>query len=235
LLVEREKEFSFNPDIVIDYPAITEQFLQDPVSYITGRIASIKAEQGRVVDEVVILTTYGNKLIGPLSCGGYVAEKIDMPAGPDHTYKFSKTVCAEEASSPKLCKLYLEAVNEQDEKIQPTFVLKLTDSSGKLIGGMCGSICEASGDLFAYIATVVVDKSAPKSTGSLLATTVLDYLKQQGVKCANLGTQTAGQFYEKHGFHVLHHIVGKLRSRVAKGGGIVHNDLVIMAKTFPDC
>ncbi|MCC7007141.1 MAG: GNAT family N-acetyltransferase [Ottowia sp.] len=231
LLVEREKEFSFNPDIITEYPDITDFFLSAPASYIQSRIANIEMSQNRAVDEVIILTTYGDKLTVPLAADGYDVEKIDMPAGPDYTFKFSKTNF-DKVPDWKRCTLYLEAVNEQDEKIQPTFVLKLTDEKGILNGGMCGSVREIHGERFAYISTVVVDSYVPKSAGSLLAITVLDYLKQEGVKCANLGTQTAGRFYEKIGFSITHRIVKKLRSRITDDGSIIFNDLVIMAKMF---
>ena len=233
LLIEREKEFSFNPDVVINYPDITDSFLKDPISYINAYVATIEGEQGRDVDEVVILTTYGNNLISPLTADGYNAEKIQMPAGPDHTFKFSKTLLNKKHQAQS-CKFYLEAVNEQDEKIQATFVVKLTDRHGVLKGGMCGSLCEVDGELFAYIATVVVDKTSPKSAGSLLAKTAFHYLKEKGVNYAHLGTQTAVRFYEKQGFYTTHRIIDKLRSRLAENGNVIHNDLVIMAKKFTD-
>ena len=231
LLQEREKEFSFNPAIEVVYPDGGGSFLKDPVSWIQKKLVALAREHGKCVGQVTILTTYGDSLKNPLIAAGYAAEKIVMPAGPEHTFKFSKTLPHSD-SNLESCQLYLEAVNEQDEKIRPTFVLKMTDEQGVLRGGMCGSVMDVHGQRCAYISTVVVDASVPKSTGTQLARVTLDYLKQAGVQCAHLGTQTASQFYQNLGFVISHRIIDKLRFRVAADGHVVSNDLVIMEKIF---
>ena len=129
LLSEREKEFGFNPNIITEYPDL-DSFLSAPIAYIADRYSSIQKEKGSVIDNVIILTTYGDKLIKELVSDGYLAEKIHMPAGPDHTYKFRKDFSAHTTEIPLT--LYLEAVNENDEKIKPTFMLKLMNMDGTL-------------------------------------------------------------------------------------------------------
>ena len=231
ILQQREREFGYSPAIHVVYPDRTEAFLTDPLAYIQGKIADIKLMQGRDVTSVVILTTYGDRLLTPLCTAGYQADKIFMPAGPEHTYRFATSERAE-ATAQQPCCLYLEAVNEQDAKIRPSFVLRLTDEAGALRGGLCGSVADVDGERFAYIATVVVDASAPASAGSRIAELALDYLGREGVKSVHLGTQTAVGFYQKMGFTIIHSIVKHLRYRVARDGSQVWNDLVIMEKVF---
>lgn len=101
---------NISPFLLLDYAGPTV------FSPINEHIINIKTEQKREIDEVVILTTYGNTLVSPLAADGYDVEKIEMPAGPDHTFKFSKTLSGKKHLSQQ-CKLYIEAVNEQDEKI----------------------------------------------------------------------------------------------------------------------
>ncbi|MGL4775884.1 MAG: GNAT family N-acetyltransferase [Aeromonas veronii] len=126
--------------------------------------------------------------------------------------------------------LYVEAVNEQDPKIRPTFVLMLRDEHGELQGGMSGSIWTQDERRYAYIGTVVVQPGQPAGTGTQLANTVLEYLTQQGVYEVNLGTQTAEPFYAKLGFQTIHHIVPALRHRTASDGAVQPHNLVIMSK-----
>ena len=97
---------------------------------------------------------------------------------------------------------------------------------------MSGFISDVDGALYAYIATVVVDKNAPPSTGSYIANVTLEYLKKMGVIQVNLGTQTAERFYKKQGFKVKHHIIENLRHRKTPEGLIIHNNLVIMANHY---
>ncbi len=228
LLTEREKEFAFNPDIVTEYPDIG-YFLKDPTAYVDARCSAILAQQGKVVNHAIILTTWGDRLTGTLAGCGWQSEKINVPAGPDHTFKFSKTFTTLPGSA-MTCMLYLEAVNEKDEKIRPSFVLKLHDARGSLYGGMSGSICEINGRRFAWITTVVVNKGVARTAGSIIVEAVMDYLKKEGVQQVNLGTQTAEHFYQKQGFHVIHHIVDNLRWRKADNGHVIPNNLVIMSR-----
>jgi hypothetical protein len=58
---------------------------------------------------------------------------------------------------------------------------------------------------------------------------MLDILRSLGVATGQLGTQTAGQFYEKLGFRVTHRLVSGLRSRKLADGQHVSHDLVMMS------
>jgi N-acetylglutamate synthase-like GNAT family acetyltransferase len=221
LLQIREREFGFNPNIHIHYPSDLPTFLTDPLCYVQ------QLTQAQPVQAIVILTTYGKELSLPLSSAGYKTETIHLPAGPDHTMTFSYQV----PNMTNGATLYIEAVNEQDEKIQPTFVLTLTDTNGVLQGGMSGSIwVSPEGIRYAYIATVVVNQNLPAGSGTQLAQQVLDYLKKENVKEVNLGTQTAEAFYTKMGFKVIHHILPDLRFRTDTNGKQLSQNLVIMSR-----
>ena len=88
LFQDREKEFGFNPNVTVEYPDISDvgqsAFLLDPARYADKRCASLNGD-GHPISRIVILTTFGDSLIGPLSVAGYHASHIDMPAGPDGT------------------------------------------------------------------------------------------------------------------------------------------------------
>ena len=210
LLQQREQEFGFNQNVIVHYPEAS--FLTAPLDYLDQLILE-QQQQGHLINEVVILTTY-QELYSPLTQSGYLHEAVHMPAGPDHTAIFRVHCCSQPAGKT----LYIEAVNEQDPKIRPTFVLMLHDENGELLGGMSGSIYSTDNRRYAYIGTVVVQPGQPAGTGTLLANTVLEYLTQQGVYEVNLGTQTAEPFYTKLGFRVIHHIVPALRHRTASDG-----------------
>lgn len=224
LLQQREQEFGFNPDVIVHYPE--EGFLASPTNYLNS-LLSEQRQQGHIINQVVMLTTY-NELSAELLQEGYQREGVHMPAGPDHTAIFRKQY-GEHLQGKTL---YVEAVNEQDPKIRPTFVLMLRNENGVLQGGMSGSIWPQEGKFYAYIGTVVVQPGQPTGTGTLLANTVLDYLKEQGVCEANLGTQTAEPFYAKLGFKPIHHIVPALRHRTGQDGAIIAHNLVIMSKSL---
>ena len=158
-----------------------------------------------------------------MTAAGYRADQIDMPAGPDHTYAFTLDRDAGAART-----LYLEAVDEADEKIRPGFVIKLTDADGRLCGGACGSIHDRDGRRFAYLAMMTLVPGMPAGTGTMLAGALFAALRQQGVATVHLGTQTAGRFYEKIGFDVTHRLVRHLRTRVAADGRQIDDDLVML-------
>ncbi|MCB1882477.1 MAG: hypothetical protein KDG89_00535 [Geminicoccaceae bacterium] len=188
LFLEREREFAFNPSIVNVHPDIDDPsasaFLTNPVRYIGGRIAVLEAA-GEPIVRVVVPTTYGDRLKKPLSKAGYAVTKIDMPAGPDHTYAFALVL----PGKPGPCRtLHLEAVNEKDEKIRPTFVLRLTDAQDRLYGGACGAIGASDGGAYAYLSTLTLRAGLPRTAGTRLANATLDHLRSQGVKTVNLGT-----------------------------------------------
>lgn len=222
LLQLREQEFGFNQNVIVHYPEAS--FLTAPLDYLDLLILE-QQQQGHLINEVVILTTYP-QVHTPLVERDYLHEAVHMPAGPDHTAIFRLDYGANPASKT----LYIEAVNEQDPKIWPTFVLMLRDEHGELQGGMSGSIWTQDKRRYAYIGTVVVQPGQPAGTGTLLANTVLEYLTQQGVYEVNLGTQTAEPFYTKLGFRVIHHIVPALRHRTASDGTVLPHNLVIMSK-----
>lgn len=226
VFAEREREFGFGPGVIVDYPPITDSqgdgFLADPTGYIDARVNSL--ERDTPISKVVVLTTFGQHLIEPLSASGYTPVRIDMPAGPDNTYAFTLNRGDRDGFL-----LYIEAVNEADEKIRPTFVLKLFDHNGRLRGGACGAVHARAGEQFAYLATLTLAPGAPPSTGSRFAGAMLDFLRSQGVATVHLGTQTAGRFYEKLGFRVNHRLVSKLRTRVSASGEQLSDDLVMLS------
>jgi hypothetical protein len=153
LLQQREQEFSFNQNVIVHYPEAS--FLTAPLDYLDLLILE-QQQQGHLINEVVILTTY-QELYSPLTQSGYQHAAVHMPAGPDHTAIF-RTHCG---SQPAGKTLYIEAVNEQDPKIWPTFVLMWRDEHGELQGGMSGSIWTQDKQRYAYIGTVVVQPGQP--------------------------------------------------------------------------
>ena len=228
IFAEREREFGFGPNVVVEYPEIGEPsasgFLTDPAGYIATRVAEL--EKTRPISQIVVLTTYGEQLLGPLSATGYKPVRIDMPAGPDHTYAF---VLDRDARATAGRSLYLEAVDEADDKIRPTFVLKLVDGDGRLRGGACGSVHERQGKRFAYLATLTLVSGLPPTTGTRLAEAMLATLRRQDVATLHLGTQTASRFYAKLGFRITHRLVEGLRTRVSMSGRHLTDDLVMMS------
>lgn len=226
IFAEREREFGFSQDVIVEYPTIDKDgpFLTDPLGYISMRQTEIL--KNRSVSRIVVLTTYGERLLGPLSEAGYQAIQIDMPAGPDNTFAFARDVDTHEVGA---CTLYLEAVNEADEKIRPTFVLMMNDDSGRLCGGACGSIHERGRKRFAYLAMMTLLPSLPPRTGTRLANAMFEVLRRRGVSTIHLGTQTAGRFYEKLGFRVTHRLVTGVRTRRSNTGQQISDDLVMMS------
>lgn len=228
LFLQREAEFGVHPSVVIHYPDIADRsdqgFIGDAARYVAVR-ADALASEGRAMDRIVVLTTFGD-LVGPsLVAAGFKSTRIDMPAGPDHTYAFTLEPAMPMAGGPTF---YIEAVNEADEKIRPAFVLKLTDGEGRLCGGACGSIHERDGRRYAYLATMTTAAEAAKGTGTYLAEELFRFLRDQGVSTVHLGTQTAAAFYEKLGFRVIHRLVPGMRTRSANGKEI-RDDLVMLA------
>lgn len=228
LFLERERDYGFNPDVVVEYPDIadagTGAFLDDPLALIAARRAALAAS-GAPVARVLVLTTYADRLGAALTAAGYQAQPIDMPAGPDHTAAFIRDF--PEVGAGRI--LYLESVNEADEKIRPAFALTMHDeASGRLCGGACGSLHARGGRLYAYLATMTVVAGLPLGTGTKLAGAMLDFLRGLGVGTVHLGTQTAGPFYEGVGFRVTHRLIPGLRNRKAPDGRVLHHDLVML-------
>lgn len=225
MLVDREREFGFHPDAAVKYPDPLSALLNDPIAYLAARINAAESARGLPFSRAVVLTTYGNFLAGPLSSEGYREEIVNMPAGPENTRFYSRNL-----RSDGVGVFYLEAVNEMDEKIQPSFVLTLDNEKGELLAGMSGSIWKRDTECCAYISTVVAGKGTPTGVGSMAAEQVWHYLRDQGVSRVNLGTQTADEFYKRHGFRVIHTIIPQLRYRQRADGSRVWHDLVIMQK-----
>ena len=228
LFLEREAEFGVHPAVNIDYPDITapgqSEFLADAARYVAKRAAAMS--QASLGVRVVVLTTYANIVGASLQAAGYQALPIDMPAGPAHTAAFVRKPTG---SGPLRRTLYVEAVNETDEKIRPAFVVKLTDASGRLCAGACGSIHTRQGKRYAYLATMALASDMPAGSGTSLAGHVLQFLKDEGVSTLHLGTQTAAKFYEKLGFKVDHRLVRHLRVR-ENHGQEEFGDLVMLSK-----
>jgi len=222
LFLSREKEFGFNPDVVVEYPDIAAEgpFLSDPAGFVAARRA-----EGAPFARVVILTTFADRVHNALAAQGFAARPIDMPAGPDHTAAF---LWPADGTQPKGRTLYLEAVNEADEKIRPNFVLRLLDEAGQLQGGACGSIHARDGRSYAYLATMTLAEGLPPTTGTSLGAALLELLRREGVATVHLGTQTAGPFYEKLGFRTTLRLVPALRYRQAGEGRLIPHDLVMM-------
>lgn len=228
LFLQREAEFGVHPSVVIHYPDIADRsdqgFIGDAARYVAVQSDGL-ASQGRAADRIVVLTTFGD-LVGPsLEAAGFKSIRIDMPAGPDHTYAFTLEPTT---STAKGRTLYIEAVDEADEKIRPAFVLKLTDGEGRLHGGACGSIHERDGKRYAYLATMTTAAEAARGTGTYLAEEIFRFLRDQGVSTVHLGTQTAAAFYQGLGFRVIHRLVRGMRTRTA-GGKEIRDDLVMLA------
>ena len=228
LFLRRESEFGVHPSVVIRYPDISDRsdagFIGNAARYIAAQADALTSD-GRAPDRIVVLTTFGDLVRPSLVAAGFKAIPIDMPAGPDHTYAFTLDPTA---PTKRSLTLYVEAVNEADEKIRPAFVLKLTDGEGRLRGGACGSIHERGGKRYAYLATMTTAAGVARGTGTSLAEELFRFLRDQGVSTVHLGTQTAAAFYEKLGFRVVHRLVPGMRTRTT-GGKDARHDLVMLA------
>ena len=228
LFLEREAEFGVDPSVVIDYPDLTDtsksRFLADAAAYVAERANSMA--DGSAGVRIVVLTTYSD-IVGPsFEAAGYEIVHIDMPAGPENTAAF---LLAASAPCPAARTLYIEAVNEQDEKIRPSFVLTLTDRSDRVYGGAYGAIHERDGKRYAYLSTMTLAAGMPQGSGTAMMEQLVQFLRDQGVVTVHLGTQTAGAFYEKLGFKVDHRLIRNLRVR-QKDGQEVSGDLVMLSR-----
>ncbi|MBX3569012.1 MAG: GNAT family N-acetyltransferase [Rhizobiaceae bacterium] len=228
LFVQREAEFGVHPSVVIHYPDIADRsdagFIGDAARYIAAQSDGLSAD-GRPADRIVVLTTFGDRVGPSLVAAGFKSIEIDMPAGPDHTFAFTLDATP---PTPGGLTLYVEAVDEADEKIRPAFALKLTDSQGRLHGGACGSIHERGGRRYAYLATMTTAAGAARGSGTHLAEELFRFLRDQGVSTIHLGTQTAAAFYQKLGFRVVHRLVPGMRTRT-EGRKEITDDLVMLA------
>ena len=229
LFLAREEEFGFSPDVVTEYPDVAAEggFLDDPLGHIAARR---HAADGQDFDRIVILTTYADRIGPALVAAGYAATPIVMPAGPDHTAAFTQDTGS---STGQGRTLYLEAVNEADEKIRPSFALRLLDQDGALAGGACGSIHDLDGHRYAYLATMTLASGLPPTTGTRLGQALLQALARDGIETVHLGTQTAGPFYERLGFRTTLQLIPRLRFRSGPDGHPVWLDLVMMACDLP--
>ncbi len=228
LFLQREAEFGVHPSVAIHYPDLTDLsahgFLGDAAGHV-ARQADAMAQDGVPTGRIVILTTYGDIVTSSLEAAGYRVLPIDMPAGPDGTCAF---LLGPDEPPEGLRTLYVEAVNEADEKIRPTFVLTLKDDAGTLLGGACGSVHERDGRRYAYLSTLTTASHAAEGTGTMLAGELLRFLKRDGVHAVHLGTQTAARFYQKMGFRTDHRLVRGMRTRLVNGQEI-RDDLVMLS------
>ena len=213
LFLKREAEFDVHESVVIDYPDLCEpsvpEFLANAATYAANRVALMDGDIAAI--RIVVLTTYSNVVRASLEAAGYDFIAIDMPAGPDHTAAFILEPSAGDDWKGRT--LYIEAVNEDDDKIKPSFALVLSDATGGLCGGACGSIHEHQGKRYAYLATMTLASAMPQGTGTAIMEQLLQFLRSQNVAVVHLGTQTAAKFYEKIGFTVDHRLINKLRVR----------------------
>lgn len=225
LFLARETEFAVSDGVVIDYPAIAvgSPFLDDPLGYVAAAVGKIEGGGG-TVGQVVVLTTFANIVGEALGKAGYEATPIDMPAGPDFTSSYLLDLGAAGQT------LYVEAVDEADKKIRPSFSLELRDRGGKLAGGACGSIHERDGRSYAYLATMTLGPGLPPGTGTKLSQALDSMLQAAGVSTVHLGTQTAGPFYQQLGYRVVHTVLPELRYRVTESGGRAYTDLVMLSR-----
>ena len=227
LFLEREAEFDVHESVVIDYPDLSEpstsRFLANAPAYAANRLALMDGDIAAI--RIVVLTTYGNLVRAGFEAAGYHFIAIDMPAGPEHTAAF---ILEPRVSDGKGRTLYIEAVNEDDEKITPTFALVLTDATGQLCGGACGCVHARQGTRYAYLATMTLASALPQGTGTAIMEQLVQFLRSQNVATVHLGTQTAAQFYEKIGFKVDHRLIHPLRVR-REAGKDVTGDLVMLS------
>lgn len=229
LFLEREAEFKVHPSAVIHYPDVSDTsnsgFLADAAAYVARQAASMVKSAPAL--QTVVLTTYGDRVWESLEAAGYAALRIDMPAGPEHTAAFVLAPSTP-STNANVQTLYIEAVNEDDEKIRPSFMLQLTDANGRLCGGACGAIHEREGKRYAYLATMAMASVMPTGSGKALGHQLVEFLRSQGVATVPLGTQTAGRFYTQIGFKVDHVLVRNLRVR-HQGGLEIPGDLVMLS------
>ena len=219
LFLEREGEFGFGRNVTVDYPDIadpaTSALLTDPVGYLGRRVAASRDPIARIV----LLTTYGDRLLSPLVAAGFGDTAVVMPAGPAFTYASVRTRGGAGGRT-----LYVEAVDEADPRMSPDFVVELRDEDGALRGGACGAIDGG----YAYLSIMALDADLPPATGRRLAKALLDHLRGEGVEVVHLGTQTAGPFYAQLGFATTHTVLSNLRTRRSADGREVATDLQMM-------
>lgn len=223
LFAERVQEFGVNPDVTIDYPDLEgSDFLTDPAGYVARRQAEVQAQRGAPLARITILTTYRDRIGPALVEAGFRLTPVDMGAGPDGTAFLTRDL---QAHGPIL---YIEAVNEADPKIAPSFALRLIDGDGRLVAGACGSVDRRDGVARAYLAIMVVAAGQAAGTGTALAHALIAHLAAAGVVQLNLGSQTADRFYEKLGFDLQHRVLPALRYRQTAAGQRIWHDLVMM-------
>lgn len=229
LFLQREAEFGVHPSVVIHYPDVsdlsTDSFLTDAASYV-DRLTHAMIDDCAPAGRRVVLTTYGNLVAPSFKAAGYNVIPIDMPAGPEHTCAF---VLGQDTPPTGQRTLYVEAVNEADEKIRPTFVIRFVDEQSNLCAGACGSIHERDGRRYAYLATMTVAPHMEKGTGTKLTGELIRFLREQGVHTVHLGTQTASTFYQQMGFKINHRLVQGMRTHMVNGHEI-SEDLVMLSR-----
>lgn len=234
LFAERERAFGVDPAVTIDYPDLADAsptgFLVNAPGYLTRRAQALRAG-GAPVTRTVLLTTYSERVHAALTGAGYRFTPIDMPAGPDHTGVFARDV-GEAGQGGAGRTLYVEAVNEADEKIRPSFALRLFDEHGQLAGGACGVVHARDGRKYAWLSTLSVRAEVVAGTGTALAQALMAHLRAQQVHVLHLGTQTADAFYRKLGFATTLTVLPALRFRLAADGRRMVHSLVMMEKSL---
>ena len=232
LFAEREQAFGVNPAVAIDYPDVADAspagFLADAAGYLARHAQALRAS-GAPITRTVLLTTYSAQVHDALADAGYEFTPIDLPAGPDHTGLFAREELGEGQGGAART-LYVEAVNEADEKICPSFALRLFDQNGELAGGACGAVRARGGQQYAWLSTLTVRAGLAPGTGTAVASALMDHLRTRQVHTLNLGTQTADAFYRQLGFATTLTVLPALRFRQGGDGRQVWHDLVMMEK-----
>lgn len=230
LFASREAEFDFHESVDVNYPDLSDTstfgFLSNAAEYAARQAEMLSQELSAL--RVVILTTYGDRVRSSCEAAGYSYQPIEMPAGPEHTAAF---ILEPRTFDGNARTLYIEAVNENDDKIKPTFVMRLTQPNGDVCGGAFGSIHEREGRRYAYLAAMTLASGLPQGTGVAFMEQLLQYLKSQSVEVVHVGTQTAAKFYEKAGFKVEHRLIKNLRIR-HQDGQKVEGDLAILSRAL---
>ncbi len=96
----------------------------------------------------------------------------------------------------------------------------------------CGGACGAVHGTHAHLSILTLIAGQPAGTGAALARGVLAIPRGHGVVAVDLGTQTAGRFYEKLGFRVTHRLVRGLRTRITPDGRQIDDDLAMLRATL---
>ena len=123
--------------------------------------------------------------------------------------------------------LNLRAAKKADDNIRPRFVIRVQVRTARLCGGGCGAVDGAH----AYLSIPTLIAGLPAGTGTAQARGSRHPARAGGV-AVDLGTRTAGRFYERLGCRVTHRLVRGSRTRVTADGRQIDDDLVMLRTTL---